>query len=402
MNLSAHPLWRKPKHHLDTEASSDHVHWMELFYDLVHVVSIFVLGNFLSHHLSVAGFAIFALLFIVVWFAWFDLSLFNSLYVSTDIYHRLLMAALIVTVMLMTASINTIDAGGWSFFAVGYALNRFMIGVLYYRARRMGNSEASLPSEMARNYTIAASIFAVSAFVPQPYGYVVFTFGMLVIWAGFALPKIGTIRFERIIPRLGHMAERFALLLLIVVGEGFFKLVITLSEVGVDKVRSDVFVNYMIGGFSVFAMAWIYFDFAGNGKPRNTDKRTLIQWTLSHLLLMLSAVCVGVALSAEVKIGFWDHYPLKYAILGCFGLAAYLYSLLLIQNVIEEREAHRFATAKIRWVGIVLSFLTLALVSFVPALVGNFIWGMALFSQIIIPATNAYRIFSAEEAHKTG
>lgn len=31
-----HALWRKPRHHLDAETSSDHVHWIELFYDLVH------------------------------------------------------------------------------------------------------------------------------------------------------------------------------------------------------------------------------------------------------------------------------------------------------------------------------------------------------------------------------
>lgn len=32
MDLSQkHPLWRKPKHHLDADSSNDHVHWIELF-----------------------------------------------------------------------------------------------------------------------------------------------------------------------------------------------------------------------------------------------------------------------------------------------------------------------------------------------------------------------------------
>ncbi|WP_281544911.1 low temperature requirement protein A [Grimontia sp. SpTr1] len=397
MSLSDHPLWRKPQHHLDSEKSSDHVHWLELFYDLVHVVSIFVLGNYLSHHLSVEGFAIFAMLFVVVWFAWFDLSLFNSLYVSTDIRHRLVMAAQILTVMLMTSSIHSIDHGGWAFFAVGYALNRLIIAYLYRRARKVGDSESSLPCEMSRNYGIASAIFAVSAFLPQPYGYILFGIGMVVIWALFVMPKIGIVRHERLVPRLGHMAERFALLLLIVVGEGFFKLIITLSEYGVSNVSPDVFVNYIIGGFSLLVMCWIYFDFAGNGKPRSTDPKTMMQWTLSHLLLMLSAVCVGVALSAEVKVGFWDHYPFKYAVIGCLGLAGYLYALLLIQNVIEERTAHQFATAKIRMVGIGLSFVALAIVAFVPALIGNFVWGAALISQAVIPMRNAYVAISAAD-----
>lgn len=61
---------------------------------------------------------------------------------------------------------------------------------------------------------------------------------------------------------------------------------------------------------------------------------------------------IGVALSAEVKVSFMEQYPFKYAVIGCLGLALYLYSLLLIQNVIELRTAHRFATAKLRYFGI--------------------------------------------------
>ena len=51
-----------------------------------------------------------------------------------------------------------------------------------------------------------------------------------------------------------------------------------------------------------------------------------------------------------------------------FGLATYLYCLLKIQEVIELRTAHRFATAKVRYIGIALCFVTLAIVSFVRLL----------------------------------
>ena len=45
MSLENHPMWRLPKHHLDHDDAHDHVHWVELFYDLIHVVIIFLLGN---------------------------------------------------------------------------------------------------------------------------------------------------------------------------------------------------------------------------------------------------------------------------------------------------------------------------------------------------------------------
>ncbi|CAE6938576.1 hypothetical protein ACOMICROBIO_FLGHMIGD_03905 [Vibrio sp. B1FLJ16] len=111
------------------------MHWIELFYDLAHVVSIFVLGNFLSHHLGFTGFAIFAAIFIVIWFAWFDLSLFNSIYVSTDVQHRYIMAAQIITIMIMSSAIMRIDGAGWAYFAIGYAINRAIMSLLYFSRR---------------------------------------------------------------------------------------------------------------------------------------------------------------------------------------------------------------------------------------------------------------------------
>ncbi|GAL09449.1 hypothetical protein JCM19233_415 [Vibrio astriarenae] len=201
---------------------------------------------------------------------------------------------------------------------------------------------------------------------------------------------------ERFVPRLGHMAERFALLLLIVAGEGFFKLVITLAEKGIDNVVGDVFVNYAFGGISIFMLCWIYFDFVGNGKPRDDKPKTLVKWTLAHLFLMLSSVMIGVALSAQVKISFIEHYPLKYAVIGCVGLAVYLYCLLKIQDVIELRTAHRFATAKVRYFGIVLAFVTMGIVSFVPSVIANTVWGVALFSQIVVPVRTAFRTLTKE------
>ncbi len=398
MALEKHPMWRLPKHHLDHEDAHDHVHWVELFYDLIHVVIIFLLGNYLSDHLSVPGFFAFAGLFISVWFAWADSSVFNSLYVSTDMKHRFIMSAQIVTAMVMAASIPHVHDKGWTFFAMAFAANRAITAYLYYRTVQLGVEASSLASTVSRNFFVLAGVFAVSAFLPKPYGYWLFAAGIIAIQLLYMLPKIGVLENKRFLPRLGHMSERFALLLLIVVGEGFFKLVVTLSEKGIYKADPSVLVNFVFGGVSVFVLCWIYFDFVGNGKPKNQEKWTLVSWWLAHLVLMLSAVMIGVALAGEVKVGFWDPYPLKYGVIGCVGLASYLLSLLWIQHSIERRVAHRFATAKVRGVGVLLAMITLAVLPYVPALVGNLLWGSALISQIAYPLSRAYKTLLDEES----
>ena len=400
MSLENHPMWRLPKHHLDHDDAHDHVHWVELFYDLIHVVIIFLLGNFLSDHLSVDGFLAFAGLFIAVWFAWADSSVFNSLYVSTDVKHRIIMSCQIVSAMVMAASIPHVLDKGWMYFALAYAANRMITAYLYHRTNRLGVEATVLSRTVSRNFFVLAIVFAISAFLPEPYNFALFALAILSIQLLYMLPKVGVLECKRFLPRLGHMSERFALLLLIVVGEGFFKLVITLSEKGVYKVTPEVLFNFMFGGIAVFVQCWIYFDFVGNGKPKNQRKWTLVSWWLAHLFLMLSAVMVGVALAGEVKVGFWDPYPLKYGAIGCIGLASYLLCLLWIQFNIEARIAHRFATAKVRMFGVVLALATLLVLPYVPALVGNLLWGTALISQIAIPVTRAYLTFSKEEQAK--
>lgn len=390
MALHEHPMWRKPQHHKDIEHAHDHVHWVELFYDLIHVVTIFILGNFLSHHLNVQGFFVFSAIFIVLWYAWGELSVFNSIFVSTDVWHRLIMSGMICTLMFMAAAIPALDGKGWLFFALGFAANRAILALLYFRAQRTNESTGLMCNEQTQNFLIFSCLFAISAFLPKPYGYWLFGVAMVATHLVYMIPKISVLRYGGFVPRLGHMAERFALLTLIILGEGFFKLVLTLSEKGIYKVSPDVLVNFVIGGISVFVMCWIYFDFVGNGKPKDEKLSTLLKWWTAHLILMMCGVMVGVALAAEVKVGFWEPYPTKYAAIGCFGLAGYIAMLWALSKVIEHRIATQFGRGDVRLFGIIVAIGCFFIVPYVPSLVGNMIWGTALLSQIVIPLTRGW------------
>ena len=98
-------------------------------------------------------------------------------------------------------------------------------------------------------------MFALSAFLPTPVAYWVFAAGVAAIQLQYMLPRVGTLRFERFVPQLGHISERFGLLMLILLGEGFFKLVVTLAEKGVYSVSAGTLFNVTMGGLSLFALA---------------------------------------------------------------------------------------------------------------------------------------------------
>ncbi|MGX1203197.1 low temperature requirement protein A [Marinobacter sp. MBR-105] len=160
-------LWRRPRHYMDVDETHDRVHWVELFFDLVHVVTIFILGNYLSHHLGWQGFWVFTGLFLAIFYAWADSSVYNSLYISTDMPHRVAMALKIVTMMTVAAAIPDVGGEGWTYFALGYALNRALTAYLYWRARCTDNAVDTLAQEQGRNFFVLAGVFALSAFLPH-------------------------------------------------------------------------------------------------------------------------------------------------------------------------------------------------------------------------------------------
>lgn len=389
MALSDYPLWRAPLHHEDLDDPHDEVHWVELFYDLIHVVCVFMLGNYLSHHLSLEGLLIVAGVFTVIWMAWAEASYFSSLYVSTDVYHRCIMFAQVCTVMLMAASIPDIAGEGAFYFGVAYACNRGLTALLYRRVtwRKAGAHQVS--REMSRNFGIAALCFLLAAYLPSPWNYCLFGVVILLIQISFFHPKFGVIRLKRFTPRISHFSERFALLFLIVMGEGFFKLVISLSEEGVANVSSDVLIKFILSGMTISALTWAYFDYVGQGRPRTDNKRHRMRWWYGHLVLMFSALMIGVALKAEVQVGFSDHYPFKYAALACSGFVLFSISLAVIQSSIEHHAGHRFYTRDVQLFGIGMAILTLCAVPFAPAWVGNMLFGTAVLSQIAIPMIRA-------------
>lgn len=399
MALSDFPIWRRPRHHMDVEHPGDHVHWVELFFDLVHVVTIFQLGNFLSHHLDPFGFLIFSGIFVAIFFAWADSSIYNSLYISTDMSHRSIMAVQIVTMMIIAAAIPAVTKGSWPFFAVGYALNRALTAYLYWRARVVADEESSLAYEQGRNFFVLAAVFAISAFLPRPLAYWVFGAGIILIQLQFMLPRIGTLRFERFVPRLGHMSERFGLLMLILLGEGFFKLVVTLSAKGIEYVSAGTFLNVVMGGLSLFVLAWIYFDCVGNARLKSHSVPIMVRYWLSHIVIMWSTVMIGVALAGEVYVGLLEPYPTDYGIIGTAGLAIFLAALWYLQTLVEGRDiTRRYHHGGVRLFGIAMALVVLLIHAFVPAIVGNLLWGVALFSQIVWPGFLAVRTFRDNKA----
>ncbi len=147
----------------------------------------------------------------------------------------------------------------------------------------------------------------------------------------------------------------------------------------------------------VVTLAWIYFDSAGNAGPKGTTLPILLSYWLGHIVLMWSIVLIGVALVGEFHVGLLEPYPNDYGTIGCLGLAIFLATLWGLQLLVEGRDAtRRNHHGRLCLFGVFTALLLLPSLPHVPAIVGNLIWGTALFAQIGVPLWKAVADLRAE------
>ncbi len=178
--------WLPPRLHTANEGEHERkVTWLELFYDLVYVAAIIQLGNTLSNDVSWNGFIRFVALFIPIWWSWTGITFYVNRFVVDDLLHRLLIFTQIGFIAILAMS--TQDAFGelGRQFTLAYVGIRAILIVLYLRAYRHLPEARPLTRRYAIGFTLAATIWLVSAFVPPPARYVLWFLGMA---ADFAVP----------------------------------------------------------------------------------------------------------------------------------------------------------------------------------------------------------------------
>ena len=197
-----------PTHHADDPNANHHVHWVELFYDLIQVVCIFQLGNLLGHYHDFQSFLIYAGLFIAIWMSWAATVFYTSLYITNDVSHRLLMALQIVGICIMAIALGQIPGIGIYYFAVAFAGVRGILALLYWRASYYSKSTAQLSRRFAGLFITVSVAVVLATFLPYPLNYLAWAMILLAEQLAFVLPKLGLINNDHFKPRLAHLSER--------------------------------------------------------------------------------------------------------------------------------------------------------------------------------------------------
>ena len=277
------------------------VTWLELFFDLVFVAAIAEVASPLRDDYSAAGLVRFAILFVLIWWAWIGHAVFSTRFDNDDVVQRGLTLLQMFGVVIMAANGgDALDSRSSAGFAAAYAAQRFVLVLQYVRARSLPEAR-DLTTRYVLGHGTAAALWLISALVPAPERFWLWS-------AAFAI-DLGTpwfaVRHTVVVPPdATHLPERFGLFTLILLGE----CVISVMH-GVEHQEHWSFpaATSAILAFSiVFLVWWWYFERAQATSARpvrcHRDALRLHVWSYVHLPLYIGIVVAFVGIQLIVAV----------------------------------------------------------------------------------------------------
>ena len=150
-----------------------------------------------------------------------------------------------------------------------------------------------------------------------------------------------------------HIAERYALLTIIVLGESILAATIAIDAALLAGSHPTALASTIVGGLlTVFSMWWIYFD-----RPAHdllTTMRRAFVWGYGHLVVFASAAAVGAGLAVTID-QITGHATIGTVAAG-LSVTVPVVTFMLSLWVLHNRAAYR----RTRWVAPVAAPLILA------------------------------------------
>ena len=296
--------WARPPRAHGEVIEDRTVSFLELFYDLIYVVLISQISHTLAADVSWGGVGRFAVVFVLVWFAWVNGTLYHDLHGGEDGRSRtfifIQMAVLAILATYASHAGDDLDDGRG--FAITYAILLAVLVVQWMQVRRQDTGAARIgATQYLVSTVVVAVVVAASALVDD-------SDGRLWIWAaamaGMAvLIVVQAARGDVATTSIevsDSMAERFHLFTIIVLGEVVVGVVDGIAET--DRSARTIFTG-VVALTVGFAVWWNHFDLVGRALPR-PGAMLRIAWSYAHLPLTFGIAALGAAM-----VGLVEHAP---------------------------------------------------------------------------------------------
>jgi low temperature requirement protein LtrA len=360
-------FWWQPPRRAGDRIEHRQVTFLELFYDLVYVALIAELSHSLSSHIGWAGLGGFAFLFVIVWWAWLNGTLYHDTHGNNDIRTRVFTFLQMISVAAMAVFAH--DALGESSigFALSYAAFQLILTYMWWRTGVYDPDHRPLSQPYSRTFLFATLLFVGSVFVAVPFRFYLWgaaLFLMLMVPSYLRLrrnPPEVQAQLDLSTTVSDSLVERFGLFTIIVLGEVIIGVVSGVTE------HNDL--NWLIGGTAflgtliAIGLWWVYFDLISHHRPQQ-NFRTVITWFYLHLPLTIGITTVGASVLNVVEHA-GEHTPdeVRWLLLAATALTLFVTALLTrtTQILPEHQLVHDIGRR-----GLFLSAILVMLLGFIP------------------------------------
>ncbi|MDA0172683.1 low temperature requirement protein A [Solirubrobacter taibaiensis] len=300
------------------------VSYVELYLDLVFVLAVGRLAHFMVAEPEGHSVIVALGLFVVLWWTWIGFAVLYNRHGDDDRQEHLLFLVGSVPIGVAAVALEPAAHGDIAVFAGAMAVVRLVLAVSH------GEGATDFRARITRAYVLSALLFAVSIVVPEPFTYFVWLVAV-------GNESRALLRNDKTQPGQTldphHFAERFALFMIILLGE-------VLIEAGQAPVEDTAgWIALAAAMVLAGALWWLYFDSAAElnlqvlelsgGSP--TMARAI--YAAGHMLpaFSLLAIAAGVGLMLEEdppQFAFW---------LASTGVGVYLLGTRVFLRAARQR-----------------------------------------------------------------
>jgi low temperature requirement protein LtrA len=281
---------------------------LELFFDLTFVVAIAQAAASLHHGLveGDTGDALitFPLAFFAIWWAWMNFSWFASAYDTDDALYRVMVFVQVAGVLILAAGIpRAFEDQDFGAVTAGYVVMRLGMVAMWLRAAACDVAGRRTAQRYALGIAVVEVFWVLRLALPDSLSILGF---LVLVGAELAVP-VWAESTSRTPWHPRHIAERYALFTIIVLGESLLAATMGVqAALDSDSSFGDLAAVVVGGVLLVCSMWWLYFDMpaaqAIERARRAFDERLTgaFAWGYGHYFVFAAAAATGAGLAVAV------------------------------------------------------------------------------------------------------
>ncbi|MFE9825426.1 low temperature requirement protein A [Streptomyces sp. NPDC005791] len=297
---SAFGAWIRPMAARHTGEEHRTATMLELFFDLCFVAAVAQAAVAFEHELAEGhighGILGYAMVFFAIWWAWMNFTWFASAYDTDDVPYRLLTLVQIAGALVVAAgAADALQHEDFTVITWGYVVMRLAMVTQWLRAARSDPERRRSCLRYAVGILVVQIGWVVRLALPEDWGLPLFA---VLVLAEIAVPAWAE-NAAMTTWHPHHIAERYGLFTLIVLGETITAATVAVRSALDDEAALGDIATLVVGGIlTVFALWWLYF--AQNAPQLLTGLRAALLWGYGHYLVFSSAAAVGAGLAVNV------------------------------------------------------------------------------------------------------